>query len=129
MSGFKDHVIGILRDNLMLHGESIGWVLESDGELSKELEKRKMLFSADKRLKDVFLLDYVVLSGTYAVTPLVLKAFSLLSKLGIIIIDATGWHPTYIREYVSVFGNFTATPLNYGNRQYLVIHAGGDYGN
>ena len=129
MSGFKDDVLSILRDNLMLHGETVGWVLSEDVELVTELEKRKLLLIKTKFPKRVFLIDYVVLAKEYISVSFLLRAFSLLSKMGIIILDVSNWNSKLVDEYISVFGNFVGTPLNYGNRQYIVIHAGADYGN
>lgn len=130
MSGFKDDVISILRDNVMLHGEAVGlvWTGNKSDDLLAYLVGKK--FPATNSFKNPPLtFDYVVIPSYMKSAYSLLKAMSLLNKNGIIIMDVSDWNKRIVTEYKSRFGNFTATSLNYGDRAYLVIHEGADYGN
>jgi hypothetical protein len=135
MSGFKEDVLAILRDNVMLHNEALGWVFsyrkeDDDGtELYNQLMEMKFPVTNKLVIKPVVLFDYIIIPKASLCVPILLEAFSLLSILGIIIVDVSEWDNLVVKDYKSVFGNFTATALNYGDRKYLVIHAGVDYGN
>lgn len=127
MSGFKDDVLNILRDNVLLHGEAMGLV-QFHTELLKELQSRKFPVT-DTASKPVFLFDYVVISEPYVALPTVLWAMTVLSSLGIIILDVTSWKNEFQKEYKVAFGGFMAHRINYEDRYYVVIHKGTDYGN
>lgn len=133
MSGFRDDVIAILRDNVLLHSEAMGLVMEAYSwpqtrELLKDLEDRKMPVT-DRADKHVFLFDFVVIPQEWLYVHTLLRAFTLVGNLGIIIIEVTGKADLFKKELVSQFGNFTVTKLTYGDRAYLVVHQGADYGN
>lgn len=128
MSGFKEHILGILRDNVLLHGEAMGFVLSDDTALLEHLQEKKFPVT-DKITKPVFLFDYIAISEEYVTAASVLWALSMLSVGGIAVLDVSDWSNAVVVEYRSRFAGFTATPLNYGNKRYLVIHAGADYGN
>ncbi len=131
MSGFKDDIISILRQNVLLHGEAIGCIIASDGnyearELYNEMANRKLLVSMSAR-EFVFFYDYVVITAEWGIETL-LNAFSLLSENGIIIVQAPN-EKIFNDRYTSLFGKFTATKLKYDRNYYMVIHSGVDYGN
>ena len=131
MNGFKDNVISILRDNLMLHGEALGCLLASERHdearrLYAELVERKLPI-ARKMEKQVFYYDYVVITAEFGIQTLI-AAFSSLSENGIIILEIPNDF-LYDDRYVSKFANFTGTKIKFGREQYLVIHSGVDYGN
>jgi hypothetical protein len=127
MSGFSEHVLGMLRDNTMLHRESIGWILSTNVDLKDRLLEKKMIFVSEIDPEGAAIFDYVVLDEPFVTKYNILKSFSLLSRLGIIILNISDWGT--VKELRSEFGDFTATPLNYGNSKYLLIHKGVDYGN
>ena len=133
MSGFKDDVIAILRDNVMLHAEAMGLIMEGESwqdskELLKDLQSRNFPVT-DRADKHVFLFDYVVVPLEYAFVNTLLKAFTLVGRMGLIIIDITGKSDMFFKRAVSTFGSFTIHKLTYGDRTYLVIKQGEDYGN
>ena len=127
MSGFKSDVISILRDNVLLHGEAMGWIVGST-ELYEELTKKKFPVT-EKADKLVFLFDYVVISAAKRTFDSLLKALTSLSNLGVIVVEITDVQDRYDKEYRSYFGGFAARKLKYQDRAYLVIRQGLDYGN
>lgn len=133
MSGFKDDVISILRDNVLLHAEAMGLIMAAEDhwetrELLKYLENEKLPVSG-KVEKIVLLFDYVIMHRELVCTLAFLDAFANVGKMGIIIVDVSDEPSSYESVYKSYFGNFTVSKLKYGNRTYLVFHKGVDYGN
>ena len=132
MSGFKDDVIAILRDNVLLHAEAIGLVLGNEyaeaRELLKDLQDRKFPVT-DHSDKHVFMFDYVVIHGGRNYSNELVRALSLVSRLGIIIVDIGDEVREWKKEYKSLFGDFTARKLVYQDRAYMVFTNGADYGN
>jgi hypothetical protein len=133
MSGFREDVVSILRDNVMLHAEAMGLLLDGDSneesrELLKDLQDRKLPVT-DGVSKHVFLFDYVILHRDSLFVNTLIRTFSLVSTLGMIILDVTGKADMFHKEYISKFGDFSIHKLIYGDRAYLVIKKGTDYGN
>jgi hypothetical protein len=127
MSGFKDDVISILRQNSMLQREGVGLVL-LNGNDSVDLFDAitEMKFPVlNKRTKPFVNFDYVVIPKGYHLENL-LYAFSAVSTGGIIIVEAN--NAIWDEHYVSRAYNFTGTRVRYEDRFYMVIHAGVDYG-
>ncbi len=132
MSGFRDDVLCILRDNTMLHGEARGLVVGSGNGAKQLLEYLigKKYPVSSTLIKPMFRFDYIVLDTFRNDLPEVMDAFSSVEMGGIIIIDVTNIRDLLRPHYASVFADFTATKLKYvDNRAYLVIHKGVDYGN
>lgn len=133
MNGFKEDVISIIRDNMMLHAEAMGLVVNANArreskELLEALQARKLPVT-DKVDKHVFLFDYVVIHRDYLFVTTLLKAFSWIGRLSVLIVDITGKESAFNSRYVSRFGDFTAQKLKYEDRAYLVFKNGNDYGN
>ncbi len=133
MSGFKDDVLAILRDNVMLHGEAIGFIPVSETfkegkELLDYLIEEKFPVTG-KSDKVVTRFDYIVLSKNIAIGEMIIKSMGLLNLGGLLIIDITKWDRSFWKNYKSVFASFTATLVKYNDRAYLVLHTGADYGN
>jgi len=137
MSGFKDNVILILRNNGVLQGESVGWVVKSKRGFGKTEQQTTELIEAIRAMKflvvgnpqkPIVLFDYVVMdSFNQYNTPALLKALDNLKEDGIIIVQVTPG--LYQSKYTSRLGSFTITKLELGNEDYLVFHSGVDYGN
>lgn len=133
MNGFKDDVISILRDNVMLHGEAIGWIMTNPrvtmtADLYKYMVDNKYPVTPRSE-KSVLYYDYIVIDRyTRSVTNL-LRAFANVSENGLIVIEISDELPNFSDRYVSKYGNFTATRVQYGDRYYLVLRTGVDYGN
>lgn len=133
MSGFSDDVISILRHNLMLNKESVGWLVHGLGsqntrELGQKISSMGFLITP-KKTKPVINYDYIVISNLHLTANALLDAFSRLSINGIMIVEVTDNWQKFDEKYVSLFANFVATKVQYDNRTYMVIHSGADYGN
>jgi hypothetical protein len=133
MSGFKDDVLAILRDNVMLHGEAMGLIMngavdDDSRELLKDLQNRKFPVT-DRVDKHVFLFDYIVLPRYLSTAAALLRALSLVGRLSVIIMDISNVADYYNSRYTTQFGDFTANKVKYQDRTYLVIKNGTDYGN
>lgn len=133
MSGFKDDVISILRDNVLLHGEALGWIITQhtipeSSELYKELQDRKFPVT-NKLTKPVIRFDYIIIPKLHLTITWFLKALEMLAIGGMIIMDVTGYNYAFDAEYKIPFGSFTARKLIYGDRIYMVVHSGVDYAN
>jgi hypothetical protein len=133
MSGFKDDVLAILRDNVMLHGEAMGLIMngavdDDSRELLKDLQSRKFPVT-DRVDKHVFLFDYIVLPRYLSTAAALLRALSLVGRLSVIIMDISNVADYYNSRYTTQFGDFTANKVKYQDRTYLVIKNGTDYGN
>lgn len=127
MNGFRDDVISILRDNVLLHGEAMGWIIGHPA-LLKALEDMKLPVTGTNG-KGVFLFDYIVITHEETNVLSLMDVLSYLSNLGLLIVEITPVASVFRNEYRSVFGGFTARKLKYGERSYLVFHQGVDYGN
>lgn len=128
MNGFSSDVMSILKANGVLEREGAGLIFtETDrnaNELFEILLKNQYVVT-NKRTKIVFNFDYVVMPVGWNWERL-LYAFSVVSIGGIIVIPAN----TFVQDrYVSRFGEFTGTRVQYGNNYYIVIKNGLDYGN
>lgn len=133
MSGFRFDVISILRENVMLHGEALGYIVlgdeeENAHELFLDLQERKFPV-ASRITKPVVLFDYIVIPKEIVCVPMLMSAFASLSRLGLLIIEVSDEKDMYYKSYSSVFGDFTVTKVVFDDRAYLVVHAGADYGN
>jgi hypothetical protein len=133
MSGFKDDILAILRDNVMLHGEAMGLIMngavdDDSRELLKDLQSRKFPVT-DRVDKHVFLFDYIVLPRYLSTAAALLRALSLVGRLSVIIMDISNVADYYNSRYTTQFGDFTANKVKYQDRTYLVIKNGTDYGN
>ncbi len=132
MNGFKDDVIAILKTNNMLHKEAVGKVF-GDGfghinELILELRKRNLLV-ATSETKIVLKFSYIIMGSYLLESWVLLKAFSMLSEQGIMILEVTGREKLFEDNSVSLFGKFSTTKVKFEDRTYVVIHTGVDYGN
>lgn len=130
---FKDDVISILRQNVMLVDESVGLVLSQNKtpvlySLVEALRKSKRLVVYGNP-KVVVTYDYIVISGDNLSIKNLLTAFALVQTNGLIILEITDYPHSLEDKYNSWFGTFTATKVKFENRSYIVIHAGVDYGN
>jgi hypothetical protein len=133
MSGFREDVLAILRDNVMLHGEAMGLIMngavdDDSRELLKDLQSRKFPVT-DRVDKHVFLFDYIVLPRYLSTAAALLRALSLVGRLSVIIMDISNVADYYNSRYTTQFGDFTANKVKYQDRTYLVIKNGTDYGN
>jgi hypothetical protein len=133
MSGFREDVLAILRDNVMLHGEAMGLIMngavdDDSRELLKDLQNRKFPVT-DRVDKHVFLFDYIVLPRYLSTAAALLRALSLVGRLSVIIMDISNVADYYNSRYTTQFGDFTANKVKYQDRTYLVIKNGTDYGN
>lgn len=133
MSGFKDDVVSILRDNVMLHGEAMGWIMTNPRvtmtkELYEYLVEQKFPVTP-KSEKSVLYFDYIVIDRYTRSVNNVLRALANLSPNGLLIIEISDELPNFKDRYVSVFANFTGIRVQYQDRYYLVIRNGADYGN
>lgn len=133
MSGFKDDVLAILRDNVLLHGEALGWVVRESAKTPKNYEVLKYLQDnkypvADRETKPVVLFDYIIIDYSNLNLHNLLKAFSLSSSGGIIIVEVTDY-PYELSKYYRILGVKWANVVSYQDRKYLVVHSGVDYGN
>lgn len=132
MSGFKDDVLAILRDNVLLHGEAMGWIVGGGfsghtSELYNELVSRNFPVT-DRRTKPVILYDYIVVPSPVNMHGLLTYMCSL-SRDGLLIVELDREKDESVPEYRSVALGFYAHRLVYNGRTYLVIHTGADYGN
>ena len=130
MSGFKDDVISILKQNGMYHKEAIGLIKYSrllKSSLVDTLQKEGFPVT-EKFEKFVIRFDYIVLGTEYLSIPMLLSALSHLSVGGLLVLELNSYQ-SYKDRYTSLFGNFSATKVKYDGRQYLVIRNGADYGN
>jgi hypothetical protein len=128
MSGFRDDVISILRQNDLYHKTATGLVLgKSNDGLLEELQKKGFPVIGHFE-KDVILFDYIVMNRFYEDARSLMSAFASVNVGGLIIMELDDGDD-YGKTYVSQFGSFTATKVKYGDNQYLVIHSGVDYGN
>ncbi len=132
MSGFKDDVLSILRTSNLLHGEALGYIMYArefphSKELLKELESRKLPV-AGEITKPVVLFDYTVIPDEVATLSTFLTALTSTKEGGIIIVDVTGEHRAYSKNFDTNFVNFKITRLKFDDRYYLVMHSGVDYG-
>lgn len=129
MSGFKDEVISILRQNGMYHREALGLIKETGfltPTLLPALQAEKFPVT-DKFGKPVLNFDYVVLSQEYNSLNQLLTGLASLSIGGLLILEVTN-QTAYRDRYVSLFGNFSVTKVKYPGRTYLVFRNGIDYG-
>lgn len=133
MSGFKDDVLNILRENVLLHGEAIGWIVRNHAkhpdnwELLKYLEEKRFPVT-DKETKPVIKFDYIVIDKRNLNLATLLKAFSLLANQGVVIMEITD-NPKKFEKHYNLFGTLSVTRVIYEDRHYLVVHSGVDYAN
>ena len=133
MSGFKDDVISILRDNMMFHAEASGWIIQQHilpktSELLEELQSR-MFAVIGRHSKPIFLFDYVIISREHLTVNWLMAAFAQLKENGVMILEIESQNLAFAPKYSSLFGKFTGTKVKYDDRTYIVIHSGVDYGN
>lgn len=127
MSGFKEHLVEILKTNNLLHGDSIGMVF-FDAEICEYLyDKYKVLASSDA--VDLNEFDYIFVKSKFITLQFVMKLFTYLNDNGILILEITPESVKFDKKYLSKFGNFTGTKVTYDDKTYLIIHSGVDYGN
>ena len=130
MNGFKNDVLAILDSNTILQKESMGWVVAQhttpdNSELYNYLQSNGFPVT-NQFEKSVFFFDYIVIDRMNASLKNLLKALSLLSVGGVLVIELAEYY--FEDSYFSVFGNFTITKVRYDDRKYLVFHTGVDYG-
>lgn len=133
MNGFKDDILSILRDNVMLHGEAMGYIMQGAywdeaRELVEYLQENKYPVT-EKASKPVLNYDYIVIYKEVLSLSKLFYGLSLLSNLGILIVDITKESPTFRADYNIKWAGFRASKLIYGTRAYLVLRKGMDYGN
>lgn len=128
MSGFKEDVLSILRQNNLYHRDASGLIKGRAGsvELLEYLQKQEFPVVGNYE-KQIILFDYIVLNRYYENVHFLMKALSSVNVGGIIILELDD-ETEYSNKYTSIFGKFTATKVKFGTRAYLVIHAGVDYG-
>jgi hypothetical protein len=128
MSGFKDDIITILRQNNLYHREACGLIRGRSGgsELLEELQKQQFPVVGNYE-KPIVLFDYIVLNRFYENVSYLMKAFANVSVGGLIILELDD-ETEYTNNYACIFGGFSAHKVKFGTRAYLVIHAGVDYG-
>lgn len=129
MSGFREDILSILRHNMMLHRDSIGVIL-GDGLRSAidDIHTKGYIISSlwDSHTK----YDYIIISKDRVSSRTLLRALTNLKSGGIIVLEITGRDSKYENRYLyMVGGTMSATKIRYGDRSYIVIHTGGDYGN
>jgi hypothetical protein len=128
MSGFKDDVISILKQNNMYHREATGLLRgkSGDSDLLETLQKQGFPVTGNYE-KFVIRFDYIVLNNFFADMRELLRALEEVNVGGIIVIEIRK-DENYKAQYVSMFGSFSVNKVKYEDREYLVIHAGVDYG-
>ena len=132
MNGFSNDVFSILRHNVMLHRSSIGLVVGGDEipnayVLLKELQLNDYL--AVGQLDKTVRYDYIVISRVSLNIRKFLSCLTSLASGGLMILEITGSDNKYEDKYLNmVGGTMSATKLRYGDRSYIVIHTGEDYG-
>ena len=125
-------VVSILRHNLMLHLASIGLILNAEdyphsSTLFRGLELAGYI--VDSKLAKYTRYDYIVMPVYLLSVRRFLSCLTALSKGGILILEVTGKENKYEDKYIGmVGGKMSATKLKYGDRSYIVIHTGEDYG-
>lgn len=132
MNGFSQDVFSILRHNVMLHRSSIGLVV--DGEdipnafaLLKELQLNDHI--AVGKLDKLVRYDYIVVSRVSLNVRKFMACLTSLASGGLMILEITGSDNKYEDKYLNmVGGTMSATKIRYGDRSYIVIHTGEDYG-
>jgi hypothetical protein len=133
MSGFKDDVISILKQNHLFEREAVGWIMSigaqpERAELVHALEENKIPITT-KDEKIVVNYDFVVLDRWHYDVGLLLTALTRTSTSGIIIIEATERSYTVKNlNGFSLFGEFRVVTVMFDNRQYFVMRKGSDYG-
>lgn len=131
MSGFRNDIISILRHNNLLHKKSIGLFYGSDvdtriKEVVRELIAYGYLVSA---IDENIVWDYIVIPTKIVDAEKVLRALSLISAGGIVILEVTEEQRKYQEKYLRVGTNMSATKVQYEDRYYLILHTGDNYGN
>lgn len=132
MSGFKDDVISILRQNGYLQRDALGWIVNNNNvsmanDLYEELIKHKFPVT-NKAEKLVANYDYIIVDRYNRDAETILRAFASLSTGGLMVLEISDFFYKFWDKYVSTFAGFTATKVQYADRRYMVIHAGVDYG-
>ena len=129
MSGFREDVISILKQNNMYHKEAIGLIKgHLDDGLFETLQEEK--FPVSKKFeKFVLYFDYIVLNNFQEDVETLLFALASVSTGGLIVLEITDSEYTYQDRYVSQFGLFSVTKVKYEDRTYLVFRNGLEYGN
>lgn len=125
-------VLSILRHNLMLHIHSIGLVLNGEDypHTLALLEKLKLGgHIIDSKIARYTRYDYIIMPLPLLNVRRFLSCLTVLSRGGILVLEVTGKEDKYEDKYAGmVGGTMSATKLKYGDRSYIVIHAGDDYG-
>jgi hypothetical protein len=128
MSGFKDDVVSILRNHLLVQKNAIGYIpgKADTEELKKYLEDEGVLI-VSKNEKPIVQFDFVVYNRYFTDLHTFLYALATTTIGGLIILEL---HDValYKERYVSLFAGITATKVKFEDRQYLVVHNGVDYG-
>lgn len=131
MSGFREDVISILNSNGILQKESMGWIVSQhtnpdNSELFLYLAKQSFPVT-DRFEKSVFYFDYIIIDHLNFSLPNFIKALSMLGIGGVIVIELA--EDYFNNNYYSIFGNFSIIKVTYGDKRYLVVKGGVDYGN
>jgi len=127
-----DDVVSILRHNLMLQLNSIGLILNAEdyphsNTLFRGLELAGYI--VDSKIAKYTKYDYIVMPVRLLSVRRFLACLTALSKGGMLILEITGKESKYEDKYTGmVGGKMSATKLKYGDRSYIVIHPGEDYG-
>ena len=126
MNGFSSDIVSILRSHaLTTPRESIGLVY--DKELYDELVSRGLVVA--RRHDKLCRYDYIVIDRGHLSVSRLLTALTNLRICGIIVIDVTGKEEKYQGKYVNIAKGMRGTKVIYGDRTYIVLHVGKDYGN
>ncbi len=129
MNGFKDDVITILRNHMLVQKNAIGFIpgQAGTGELIKYLADSGVLV-VTKNEKPIVQFDFVVFNKFYTDLHNFLYALATTSVGGVIVLDVTNDPHLFKERYVSLFAGITATKVKFEDRSYLVVHNGVDYG-
>jgi hypothetical protein len=135
MSGFKEDIVSILKQNDLLHNKSVGLIAGASVSDSRERnlynELTKIGLKLANKLEPLFSPDYIVLLSDIISTRTLLMALGSITQSGIIILEITGKDQKYQDSYINkaTTNSINASKVLYEDRTYLVFHTGADYGN
>ena len=131
MSGYKDDIVSILKHANLLHSKSVGYIkgVGSNGEAGNLLDHLTNLGLSVTGIHENILWDDIIIPQSMVSTRAILQALSGINSGGIVILEVTEKQSKYQSKYLRLGADKSATKVQYGDRYYLVIHTGDDYGN